>query len=201
MYKDEASGRALTRLIEAAAETYAATGQPEAVAAADLLRACPPPRVSPPRSHPPAVEDLADALAALAPGPLTDVLHACAAELPWTDAAFAMPGKLAGRYAYVDIAGPEGLSLSHLCAFGLYLQMRETFYPAHSHAAEELYLVLSGTAVWQQDDGAFAAKAPGTLIHHRPWERHAMETAAEPLLAMWLWTGDLDESTYRIDGA
>ena len=42
--------------------------------------------------------------------------------------------------------------------------------------------------------------APGTTIQHAPWQRHAMETGREALLALWVWTGNLDPGTYRIDG-
>ncbi len=192
---------ALATFLDAAAEAYGAAGHPLAQAAAESLRACLPPKVPPIQGRPPALEDLGAALETLVPGRLADSLNACAARIPWSDAAFDMPGPLAGRYAFVEIAGPAGFASSDDLRFGLYLQMRETDYPAHSHAAEELYLILSGTAKWRKADGAFAPRAPGTLIHHRPDESHAMETAAEPLLAMWLWIGDLDRSSYRFDGA
>jgi len=200
MIEQEDPNEAVAGLLAAAAGAYAASGHPLAVAAAALLHACPVSRVPPVVRQPPALADLGAALAALPAGPLSEILRDCAPRLPWSDSAFAMPGKLAGRYAYVDIAGPDGFSVTETIGFGLYLQRRETVYPAHSHAAEELYLVLSGTAAWQFDDGAFTARAPGSLIHHRPRQRHAMTTFGEPLITMWIWTGDLDESTYQIDG-
>jgi len=146
------------------------------------------------------LKNLALAMAAMPPGPLAEPIRACAAHLPWTDRAFAMPGKLAGGYAFVEIAGPEGSALCDDLRFGLYLQSPETLYPAHSHAAEERYHVVSGTAKWRKDDGDFLALAPGTSIHHAPWQRHATKTGHDALLALWVWTGNLDPGTYRIDG-
>jgi quercetin dioxygenase-like cupin family protein len=62
-----------------------------------------------------------------------------------------------------------------------------TFYPRHRHEAEEIYLPLAGHAEWQQGDGAWRRRSPGTLIHHSSEEPHAMRTGDEPLLAMYLW--------------
>ena len=127
-------------------------------------------------------------------------IRGCAALLPWIDRAFATPGKLAGSYAFVEIAGPKGLVLCDNLRFGLYLQSPDTFYPAHCHAAEERYYVVSGAAKWQKDDGEFLPMAPGALIHHAPWQRHATKTGRNALLALWVWTGNLDPGTYRIYG-
>lgn len=112
-----------------------------------------------------------------------------------------MPPSFAGRSAYVEIVGPEGLAYFAGLRFGLFLQTSKSLYPPHNHAAEEFYYVLSGTAYWQKGDSEYVARSPGTLIHHAPWERHSMQTKVEPLLAMWAWTGGLNFSTYRIDDA
>ena len=148
----------------------------------------------------PALRQLPRALASPGAHPLVrDHLLDLAEGLPWTDRNFAMPGSFAGRYAYVEIVGPTGVLAHDGFRFGLYLQTLNSFYPSHSHAAEELYFVLSGIAQWQRGDRPFAAQDVGNAIHHRPWESHAMRTAAEPLLAIWAWVGDLRTETYKID--
>jgi len=191
----------LAALVAVAADAYGATLDPSAVALARQLGASSPPFTLPAGQPQPALASLSDALANLTSGALAPLLKACAPRLAWTVGNFRMPASFAGRSAYVEIVGPEGLAHRHDLRFGLYLQTPESLYPPHNHAAEELYYVLSGIARWQKADGEFHAKAPGTLIRHAPWERHAMQTAAEPLLAMWAWTGDLSVSTYRVDGA
>ena len=55
------------------------------------------------------------------------------------------------------------LRLRSSLRFGLYVQAPESFYPPHSHAAEEFYYVLSGTARWQKGEEAFSLKPPGQL--------------------------------------
>lgn len=198
---DNGQVEALGRLLRAAAEAYEAGGHPAAATAAGVLRALPAPDLPPPGARPKALVDLDAALAGLGADGFGVLLRDLAPRLPWVESSLPMPGPLIGRYSYVDIAGPDALIVTEELGFGLYLQRRDTVYPAHAHAAEEFYIVLSGTAAWQKGDGAFADQPPGRFIHHRPDERHAMTTGAEPLLAMWLWTGDLDETTYRIDGA
>ena len=191
----------LAALVAASAEAYRATGDGSAIAMAMQLGALPLSFALPAAEPQPALASLSAALANLPPGPLAPLLRACAPRIPWTVGDFKMPVSFRGRSAYVEIVGPEGLAHREDLRFGLFVQTPDSFYPPHNHAAEELYYVLSGTAHWQKADGDFRAMAPGTLIRHASWERHAMRTSAEPLLAMWSWTGDLNVSTYRVDGA
>lgn len=199
-YTSDGQGATLDRLLGAAAEAYEAGGHPAAAIAAGILRALPAPDLPPTGARPKALVDLDAALDGLDLDGFGTLLRDLAPRLPWVESSLPMPGPLVGRYSYVDIAGPDALIVTQDLGFGLYLQRRDTVYPAHAHAAEEFYVVLSGTAAWQKGDGAFSKQPPGRFIHHRPNERHAMTTGAEPLLAMWLWTGDLDETSYRIDG-
>ncbi len=192
--------RDLAALVAAAADAYGATGDRSAMALASRLGASSPDFELPPGEPQPALASLSTALENLPPGRLAPLLKACAPRIPWTVGDFKMPASFAGRSAYVEILGPEGLAHRDDLRFGLYVQAPESLYPPHNHAAEELYYVLGGTARWQKADGEFRAMAPGTLIRHAPWERHAMRTAVEPLLALWTWTGDLSVSTYRVDG-
>jgi len=185
----------LNALISAAADLYAATGQPQAIAAAAMLRASAGRSTtrSPSRTPP----HLASALEAMAPGPLRSLLEIKTARLPWSLTESNVPPAIAGRLASTEIVGPDGLAMAEELRFGLFLQAPETLYPSHFHAAEELYLTLSGTPVWQKDDAPFSAIPPGTLVCHAPYQRLAIRTAADPLLAMWIWLGDLDFASYR----
>ena len=140
------------------------------------------------RPEPTIFSHLAEALAAQdahpAIAPLAGTIH----DLPWIETSF-------GAAAYLIGSGVHNRFESMW--FGLMLQRPETLYRSHSHAPEELYLVLSGTAEWQKGIGApFASKPPGSLIVHRPNEPHAMLTNTAPLLAMWTWFGDLDRDSY-----
>lgn len=123
-------------------------------------------------------------------------LEVLADKLAWAETPRDMPSSFTGSYCFVTIVGPEGMIVDERFKFGVYLQTPETFYPAHRHEAEELYFPLSGTALWQKDDAEFEPIASGTLIHHTPYQLHAMRTHSVPLLALWSWTGNLAFETY-----
>lgn len=145
---------------------------------------------------------LATALAAPGNDPLTALLAPLANDLPWSDGAnFPMPACFAGRFAYCEIAGPDGMIAAEGFRFGAYIQFPDTWYPLHSHVAEELYFILSGTAEWTRDGIAARPEPPGTLIRHASWEGHATLTGAEPLLALWAWRGDVAIGNYQVDDA
>lgn len=177
----------LAGLIGAAADLYRATGNPLAIQGAELMRA----------AQPQGPADPPQALAVLSQLPSIAAWPELA-RLPWTDGDFSMPAAIRSRNAYAELVGPEGPLLSTRCRFGFYLQAPDCLYPPHSHAAEELYLLLSGSAEWWLDDSEpFLPPCPG-LVHHLPWQKHAMRTGAFPLLALWVWLGDIRYGTYKI---
>jgi hypothetical protein len=93
------------------------------------------------------------------------------------------------NYGWSEILGSVGPIESERIACGFLILGPSTFYPSHHHAAEELYVPLSGTAAWQQGDGAWREHLPGTPIHHRSEEPHAMRTGGSALLALYVWRG------------
>jgi len=184
-------------LISEAASLYVATANRQAIQAADLLRSLAASHASPPMPEPKHVPGLDSALAAMSQGPLKRLLESSAAQFPWTSGGDSIPTGFASRFASAEIVGPDGLLPTQDLRFGFYWQFPETFYPPHFHAAEEFYLTLSGSPLWQKDDALFAAVAPGSLVHHAPYQRHAMKTERDGLFAMWIWTGDLSFASYR----
>jgi quercetin dioxygenase-like cupin family protein len=58
---------------------------------------------------------------------------------------------------------------------------------------------VSGTAAWQGGDGIWRNEPPGAVIVHERNEPHAMRTASEPLLALYVWrSAQLDQKS-RLD--
>jgi mannose-6-phosphate isomerase-like protein (cupin superfamily) len=200
MSPTESLKRQLSKLVLAAADAYVATGDEGAFAFADFLRATSGAFRLPAGEAQPAPDWLPAALDALPSGELAAPLRAAAPEISWIIGGAKMPASFAGRSAYNEIVGPDGFAATDSLRFGLFLQAPESFYPPHRHAAEEFYYVLSGAARWQKGEEALSLKAPGSCIRHASWQRHAMETAAEPLLALWVWTGDLDMARYEMEG-
>lgn len=73
----------------------------------------------------------------------------------------------------------------------LTIQGAGLMYPQHVHKAPELYYAIAGTGRWQTGDRDFEAKPPGSWMVHPTGTRHAMESLAEPMLSMAIWTDDL----------
>lgn len=92
-------------------------------------------------------------------------------------------------YGWCEFIGLRGPLASEKIACGVLLLGPGVTYPAHAHAAEEVYLPIHGVAEWQQGDRPFAPVPVGQAIHHAPWVPHAMRVGAEPLAALYLWRG------------
>jgi quercetin dioxygenase-like cupin family protein len=123
----------------------------------------------------------ASLLEAIAP-----VIHA----LPWR---YSYPPRqdapeLGRNIAFAEIIGPEAPFQSDSVCLGLTLIGPETVYPPHRHPAIELYYVVGGTATWTLN-GIAHDNPPGTYILHPSQGIHAMQTHAEPLLAVYTWSG------------
>ncbi len=132
-------------------------------------------------------------LAASWPAPLTAIasaLSACWQRLDWHYHYPERPG-LAANIGFAELIGPAGPLRSDKIRVGFTFMAPGIFYPLHDHPAVELYVVLSGQAQWTRGT-VTTGQAPGTAILHASMEPHAMETAIEPLLALYLWTGEIE---------
>ena len=115
--------------------------------------------------------------------------------LPWCVGA---EGK-AAKIGVVEFIGPDGVATCDMCRTGVMFQGANYFYPWHKHAAEEFYLPISGSAVWLAEGKEPTTVIPmSKLVRHTSWQAHAMQTDIEPLLAFWLWLGDLSFDRYTM---
>jgi len=97
------------------------------------------------------------------------------------------------NYGYAQLAGPAQVPTlleTGACAFGLLLLGPGLLYPSHRHPAVELYLPLT-PGEWQRGPEPWRAVPAGTPIHHPSGLAHATRAGAGPLLALYLWQGDL----------
>jgi mannose-6-phosphate isomerase-like protein (cupin superfamily) len=92
-------------------------------------------------------------------------------------------------YGWTELIGLRGPIASEAVAVGFLLLGPGIDYPPHAHAAAEVYLPLSGTALWMRGEGAYAPVAPGVAIRHPSWMPHGMRTGTEPLVAAYVWRG------------
>lgn len=130
---------------------------------------------------------------------LMRIIRQCAADLNWRKPGFGLvPDAVAAHMAVCEIIGPSGQISDDSIRAGLLFQDANILYPRHSHAAEEIYLPLSGQAAWQTDDDDWQIFAHGDVIHHLPFQPHAINSRTMPLLAFWGWAGDIGADSYRI---
>jgi quercetin dioxygenase-like cupin family protein len=121
--------------------------------------------------------------------PICTLAREAAPDMPWHYSYSGNDG-LAVRIAFADVLGPEGpVRCSHL-RLGLTLVAPHTLYPMHAHPARELYFVLSGRAEWTAGD-VLRHPPPGAFVLHPSGVAHAMRTADEALLAVYVWRGDI----------
>ncbi len=99
------------------------------------------------------------------------------------------------NYAYTELVGPSGLVVHPTVSIGLLYLAPETNYPAHSHPAEESYHLLAGESEWHTEPEPIATQSlrqPGDRMEHPSWISHSMQTGAAPMLALYIWRGELD---------
>jgi hypothetical protein len=136
--------------------------------------------------------------------PLGAALRALTPLLAWRQ----NPGYIADRvgaaflddYGYAETVGCAGFLVSARVAAGVLLLGPDTAYPPHAHPAVEHYLPLSGTALWGTGGSPPSPRPPGCLIYHPSGVSHEMRTGAEPLLALYLWQGDLGTAAALVPG-
>ncbi len=135
--------------------------------------------------------------------PVAQALIAAAPSLAWrrSYSAAAVGEEFYERYGWTELVGLTGPLPGEHLACGFLVLGPEVTYPRHRHEAEEIYIPLSGTARWQGGDGRWIEQAPGSVIHHAREEPHAMQTAARPLLALYLWRSENLAQKSRLDPA
>ncbi|MEO1651893.1 MAG: dimethylsulfonioproprionate lyase family protein [Pseudomonadota bacterium] len=114
-------------------------------------------------------------------------IESIADQLAWMYGYEKVPRHLSEKFAYAEIAGPNGPVVYDRLILGLVLFAPKCIYPAHSHdGITESYFCLSG-AVSENDDGVYA---PGSLIFNPPGRDHRITVAArEPCLLAYAWAG------------
>ncbi len=144
--------------------------------------------------------DMLPGFAAKAPGgPFGDVLralNACKGGYPWIQNANyrgrpEMQGYLANSVFGGLIGGPAGLAPCGEAVVGFWMMGPNIDYPAHTHPAEELYVILSGEADWYRESDGWTRRRPGDHVLNTSMIRHGMRTGGEPLIALYCWRGDL----------
>ncbi len=106
--------------------------------------------------------------------------------------------ELLDGYAYAILTAPDGPLACEAPLCGYLMMAPRLTYADHWHAPREIYLVLTPGCQWCLDSGDWFDVAPGDLIVHEPWQKHAMRTGDVPLLAFAAWLEPGDRTAIRI---
>ena len=107
---------------------------------------------------------------------------------------------LSRNFAYCTLIGKGAPLESNKIYAGISLQGRDTYYPPHAHQAEERYWVVGGNGDWKIGMAPWHGVEPGFVIFHDSGVRHAMQTNAEPMLCVWLWSSHINSELVIVRG-
>ncbi len=99
-------------------------------------------------------------------------------------------------YGFAEVIGKLGPFVSTKVRSGIGVWAPGIDYPAHQHAAEEVYIVLAGSADFMLDEGPYETRRAGDVVHVTSMRRHGFRTTTEPLTVFYIWqAGDLREKS------
>lgn len=118
---------------------------------------------------------------------MTRALERVSDRLCWEYGYEKVPRGLEKKYAYCEIAGPQGPVRSERLILGFVLFAPNTTYPQHSHRdIEESYVSVAGA--WSENETA--VHAPGSLVLNVPGHEHRITTGrVDPVLLAYAWVG------------
>ena len=122
---------------------------------------------------------------------LVNRLASLANDLAWgqTYSAQDFGDRFLEKYGWSEFIGLRGPIACERMACGVLFLGPQIEYPRHSHEAEEVYVPLTGQALWQCGDQDWTDRTAGRPIYHASRVWHAMQTESVPLLALYLWRG------------
>lgn len=96
-------------------------------------------------------------------------------------------------YAFAEVIGLRGPFISDRIRCGISIWGPHLIYPKHRHQAEEIYIVLAGSAEFIIE-GNITLETAGSLLKVESLAEHGFQTFTEPLVVYYLWqSGNLRE--------
>jgi len=93
------------------------------------------------------------------------------------------------RFAWFELAGPDGHFVTDQCRITVAYWGRNLFYARHWHEPEELYTVVSGSGIFMVDNQPDLILGPGDTRLHLSNQPHALRTQNDPILVLVIWRG------------
>ena len=130
-------------------------------------------------------------------GPYTNLigsLRAVSRQAAWRETYKGTPlfDQIMHRFGCFEIIGYDGFMRSNQMRSFMVYMPPGFHYPWHEHPAEQLYLVLSGEATFQQQGQPARRVTPGETVYHASGIPHATTTTDQPVVCYVLWRNHFD---------
>jgi len=107
-----------------------------------------------------------------------------------------VPDAMLDGYGFAEVIGLRGPFVSERIRAGIGIWGPRIGYPKHRHDAEEVYILLSGSAEFEFDEGSRLTANAGEVVHVEPNRWHGFRTRDENLVVYYLWqAGDLRQTS------
>lgn len=146
----------------------------------------------------PAADNLGDAIATSHPQTraLLALLEKQKSRLFWEQSYTQQDGVVSdamlANYGFVEILGSQGPFVSERIRAGVSIYGPGIVYPRHRHQAEEIYIVLAGSAEFKVGDADGIERSANEVIFVSSNTTHGFRSGADALVIFYLWqAGDL----------
>lgn len=95
------------------------------------------------------------------------------------------------HFAYATLIGDGGIYPCDYFSAGITLIAPTFFYDWHHHPAIEIYINLTENALWGVNKAPMEPQKVGDVITHPSYVSHAMFSEDAPIIAPWLWAGEV----------
>jgi mannose-6-phosphate isomerase-like protein (cupin superfamily) len=107
-----------------------------------------------------------------------------------------VPDAMLAAYGFAEIIGLRGPFVSDRIRAGIAIWGAQVDYPQHQHQAEEVYIVLAGSAEFSFDSNTTQTRRAGDVVFVESNRRHGFHTTDESLVVFYLWqAGDLRQTS------
>jgi len=107
-----------------------------------------------------------------------------------------VPDAMLAAYGFAEIIGLRGPFVSDRIRAGIAIWGAQVDYPQHQHQAEEVYIVLAGSADFSFDSNTAETRRAGDVVFVEANRHHGFRTTDESLVVFYLWqAGDLRQTS------
>jgi len=107
-----------------------------------------------------------------------------------------VPDAMLAGYGFAEIIGQRGPFVSERIRAGIAVWGPDINYPRHQHQAEEVYVVLTGSAEFTVGSAAESRHSAGDVVYVESNTPHGFRTTGQNLVVYYLWqAGDLRQQS------